>query len=66
MTDDLARARRKLREATARLDVLESTLIDVWRWTNDGHPHLELLIPILKAADAEYAVIAALDEVDAP
>ena len=71
MTDDLTAALRsragalaRERRATARLTVLESVLVDVWKWTNDGHPHLELLLPILNRAESQYKIIAALEALE--
>ncbi len=65
---DLARALRsraaahaRAMNAEARVAVLESAMADVWRWTNDGHPHLELLLPILRRADREYELASVLD-----
>jgi len=78
MTDDLTKALRQRAAAThqlaaeidrreraeTRLTILERTLIDVWRWTNDGHPHLELLLPILRQADGDIALIVALENLE--
>lgn len=49
--------------AQERAEQLEAIIKDVWRWTNDGAPHLGLLTPILLRADDNYSVIAALDAI---
>ncbi len=56
---------QKRKTIKARLDVCEQALIDIWRWTNDGYPSLELLLPILNASAAEANVLRALDELEA-
>ena len=61
---EAANERRMRERAESRLTILERTLIDVWCWTNDGHPHLELLLPILRGADEQVAVIAALETIE--
>jgi hypothetical protein len=50
--------------AEARVAVLEAAMADVWRWTNDGHPHLDLLLPILRRADREYELASVLDSIE--
>ena len=52
--------KRKLRLAEDRNAVLEQALVNVWRWTNDGHPHLELLIPVLLQADRDAKALVEL------
>lgn len=59
-----AAAERRAVRAEAKCELLETLLVDVWRWTNDGHPHLELLIPMLKKADSDYAALVALQELE--
>jgi len=61
----LKRETRKLRLVEARLAVCEQALVDVWRWTNDGHPDLESLLAILRASAAEANVLRALDQLEA-
>lgn len=55
-------AQRELVVMRERNAILERALVNVWRWTNDGHPHLELLIPILRQTDEDYAALVALQE----
>ena len=52
--------KRRLKVAEERNAILEQALVNVWRWTNDGHPHLELLIPLLLQADRDSKVITEL------
>jgi hypothetical protein len=59
---DLAEGGRRVAQARVRL--LEQILADVWRWTHTGHPHVELLTPILQRADIEYSLLAELDKLE--
>ena len=59
-----AAAERRAVRAESKCELLETLLVDVWRWTNDGHPHLELLLPILRQADADYAALVALQQLE--
>lgn len=61
-TRDRAENGRKI--AQARVKLLEEIIADVWRWTNDGHPHIELLIPVLERADKEYSLLRELDALE--
>lgn len=56
---------RKRKAVERRLQVIEDALAAVWQWTNDGHPDLSLLLPILRAADTDAALVRALDELEA-
>jgi hypothetical protein len=60
----LERSENGRRIAQARVRLLEEILVDVWRWTNDGHPHVELLTPMLERADTEYALLRELDALE--
>ena len=53
---------RELQVIKERNSILERALVNVWRWTNDGHPHLELLVPVLRQTDEDYAALVALQE----
>lgn len=60
-------ARRHEKEkalAFKKAEIYEQALADVWRWTNDGYPHLELLLPVLRAADADASLAKALDDLE--
>ena len=55
---------RKRERAEEQLLIFQEALTNVWRWTHDGFPELELLLPILRSADSDAALIRALDEVE--
>lgn len=57
---------RKRERAEEQLLIFQEALANVWRWSNDEPLAVELLLPILREADSDVALIRALDAIELP